>query len=120
VARTTTTYTFQLTVTDNGSPPMSGTDSVNVSARVTYINLIQSLYADRGTQSNGNRLGCVYCHRAGGQESNSPLDTYQGAYQWRSQTSSKLATGGSMRKYLLTGEPDMVINWISNGAPQTN
>jgi PKD repeat protein len=119
-ARTTATYTFTLTVTDNGSPPLSGQDSVNVSARVTYVNTIRTLYSDRGLQSNGKKLGCVGCHAPGLSRPQSPLTTYAEVYNWRTQARSLLISGGSMRQYLLTGEPQVIIDWIDAGAPQTN
>jgi PKD repeat protein len=118
--RTTATFTFQLTVTDNGVPPASGADSVNVSTRVTYVNTIQALFANRGKQTNGNQLGCVFCHAPGGQRSTSPLTTYTQVKAYLSQIKSLLSTGGSMRQYLLAGEPDLVIAWINNGAPELN
>jgi len=118
--RITATYTFTLAVTDNGSPAASAQDTVNVSTRVTYVNTIRSLYSDRGFQSNGTELGCVQCHAPGKSESGTPLTTYSEAFNWRSKTRSLVSTGGSMRKYLLTGEPDVVIKWIDAGAPETN
>jgi len=119
-ARATATYTFQLTVTDNGSPAASASDLVNVSTRVTYVNTVQALLADRGLQSNGRELGCVTCHAPGKSRSNSPLTTYTQVYGYRSTIKSLVQSGGSMRQYLLTGEPDIVINWINNGAPEKN
>ncbi len=119
-AASTATYTFTLTVTDNGSPPASSQDVVNVSARVTYVNTIQGLFANRGFQSNGKILGCVSCHAPGKSRSNSPLTTYSEVVNWSSQARSLLSSGGSMRQYLLTGEPDVVIKWIDAGLPEKN
>lgn len=119
-AMTTATFTFQLTVTDNGSPAASGSDSVNIATRVTYVNTIQGLYLNRGTQPNGKQWGCVQCHAPGGQRSQTPLTNYTQAYGYRSATRSVLASGGSMRKYLTSAEADVVIAWIDNGAPEKN
>jgi PKD repeat protein len=118
--RTTATYNFSLTVTDSGSPAASATDSVNVSTRVTYVNAIQALFANRGKQANGNELGCVNCHAPGKSRPQTPLTTYTEVFALRTSCRSVLSTGGSMRKYLLTGEPDIVVNWINNGAPERN
>jgi PKD repeat protein len=117
---TTATYTFRLTVTDNGSPPASAQDTVNVSTRVTYVNTVAFLYSDRGTQSNGNKLGCTGCHAPGKSRPQSPLTTYTEVYSWRSATLSRIGVGGSMRRYLASGEPQIIIDWFNNGAPQTN
>lgn len=119
-AATTATYTFGLTVTDNGSPPASAQDTISVSTRVTYLNTIRALYANRGLQSNGKQLGCVNCHAPGKARPQSPLTTYTEVYTWRSQSRSRLISGGSMRQYLLTGEPEIVVGWIDAGAPETN
>ena len=118
--RTTATYTFSLTVTDSGSPAAGAADSVNVSARVTYVNTIQALFANRGKQANGNDLGCVNCHAPGKSRPQTPLTTYTEVFALRTNCRSVLNTGGSMRKYLLTGEPDIVVSWINNGAPERN
>ncbi len=116
--KTTATYTFTLTVTDNGSPPLSAQDTVNVSIRVTYANTIQALLLDRGLQSNGTRLGCLACHNAG--NVSPPLTTYAQVVSSKSRIVSSLSAGGSMRPYLLIGEPQVVIDWINAGTPQTN
>ncbi len=115
---TTATYTFQLTVTDDGVPPSSGQDSVNVSTRVTYVNTTKALMDDRGKQPNGTELGCTGCHYPGGKSPS--LTTYIEVYNNRSKVKSKIAPGASMRKYLLTGEPEIITSWIDNGAPEQN
>ncbi|MEO5618856.1 MAG: PKD domain-containing protein, partial [Candidatus Eisenbacteria bacterium] len=46
-AATTATYTFRLTVTDNGSPQASATSDVSVSTRVTYANTAAGIFNSR-------------------------------------------------------------------------
>ena len=117
-AATTATYTLTLTVTDNGTPPMNAQDVVSVSTRVTYVNTTKALIDARGNQPSGTKLGCTGCHMAGGQSP--PLTTYTDVYSTRAKTKSKIAVGGTMRKYLLAGEPEIITAWIDNAAPQNN
>jgi PKD repeat protein len=117
---TTAAYTFMLTVTDSGSPQGSAQDSVTVTTRVTYVNTTKAMIDARPNQPNGTKLGCTQsgCHTTGGQTP--PLLTYTDVYNNRTKTRSKIQPGQSMRKYLLTGEPEIITSWIDNGAPQTN
>jgi PKD repeat protein len=117
-AAVTAAYTFTLTVTDNGTPALSSQDVVNVSTRVTYLNTTKALIDARTNQPNGTRLGCTQCHKAGSQTP--PLTTYTEVFNARALVKPKIAVGGSMRKYLLAGEPEIIILWIDNGAPETN
>jgi PKD repeat protein len=117
---TTATYTFTLTVTDNGSPQGSAQDAVTVTTRVTYLNTTKAMIDARPNQPNGSKLGCTQsgCHTTGGQ---SPaLLTYAQVFSNRSTTRSKIQTGQTMRQYLLTGEPAIITSWIDNGAPEKN
>jgi hypothetical protein len=118
--QTTATYTFTLTVTDNGNPQGSAQDSVTVTTRVTYLNTTKAMYDARPNQSNGTKLGCTQsgCHTTGGQSP--PLLTYANVFSARSLTRPKIQSGASMRKYLLTGEPAIITSWIDNGAPEKN
>jgi PKD repeat protein len=120
---TTAIYTFRLTVMDNGAPPLGAQDLVNVSTRVTYNNTIQAWFADRGTQPNGEKLGCAIagCHVPG--TDRVPLTNYQEVFAERTKNRNRLAPGGSMRKYMLLtprSEPDSTVKWLDNGAPQMN
>jgi hypothetical protein len=74
----------------------------------------------RPNQSNGTKLGCTQsgCHVPGAQTP--PLQTYADVYANGSRTRTKIQSGQSMRKYLLTGEPDIITSWIDNGAPEKN
>jgi len=117
---TTATYTFTLTVTDNGSPQGSAQDTVIVTTRVTYLNTTKAMIDARPNQPNGTKLGCTQsgCHTTGGQ---SPaLLTYAQNYSNRAKTRSKIQTGQTMRQYLLSGEPAVITAWIDNGAPEKN
>ena len=118
--KVTATYTFLLTVGDNGSPQRTAQASVSISTRVTYANTTKAMIDARPNQSNGTKLGCTQsgCHVAGG--SRAPLVTYTDVFNNRSQVRSKIQSGQSMRQYLLTGEPGIITSWIDNGAPQTN
>jgi PKD repeat protein len=124
-AVTTAIYTFRLSVTDNGAPPLSGQDLVNVATRVTYNNTILMWFADRDTQPNGKQLGCaiVGCHAPPKSVDRVPLTTYSEVFSSRDTLRVKLAPGGSMRKYMLLtprSEPDSVVRWIDNGLPEKN
>jgi PKD repeat protein len=117
---TTATYTFTLTVQDNGSPQLSAQDTVTVSTRVTYLNTTKAMIDARPNQPNGNKLGCTQsgCHTTGGQSP--PLLTYSNVFSNRSKVRSTIQTGGTMRQYLVTGEPGIITSWIDNGAPERN
>jgi PKD repeat protein len=117
-ARTTATYTFTLTVTDNGSPQRTSQDSVTITTRVTYVNTTKLLIDARPNQPNGTMLGCTGCHTTGGQSP--PLLTYTTVFNNRAKVRSKIQVGQTMRPYLLTGEPEIITSWIDNGAPETN
>ena len=117
---TTATYTFTLTVTDNGSPQLSAQDAVTVTTRVTYLNTTKAMIDARANQPSGTKLGCTQsgCHTTGGQSP--PLLTYTNVFNNRSLVRGKIQTGQSMRQYLLTGEPAIITSWIDNGAPEKN
>ena len=119
-AATTATYEFRLTVTDNGSPAKTATDNVVVSTRVTYSNLVGAWFLARGTQPNGELLGCTSagCHT--GTNSRSPLSTYTQVYSVRSSIRSRIQTNGSMAPYLAPGEAPIITAWIDAGAPEKN
>jgi PKD repeat protein len=117
---TTATYTFTLTVKDNGSPQLSAQDPVTVTTRVTYLNTTKAMIDARANQPSGAKLGCTQsgCHTTGGQ---SPaLLTYTSVFSNRSAVRSKIQTGQTMRQYLLTGEPAIITSWIDAGAPEKN
>jgi hypothetical protein len=76
---------------------------------------ILSLMRDR--TSGSTERGCMGCHNP----NTSPrvdLTTYQSVYDVRLTVRSRISAGGSMRQYLLTGEPEVIINWIDQGAPR--
>ncbi len=116
----TATYTFTLTVIDNGSPQGSAQDSVTVTTRVTYLNTTKAMITARPNQPNGTKLGCTQsgCHTTGGQSPT--LLTYAQVFANRAKVRSTTQTGGTMRQYLLSGEPAIITSWIDNGAPETN
>lgn len=117
---TTATYTFTLTVFDNGNPQGTAQDTVTVTTRVTYLNATKALIDGRPNQPNGSLVGCTQsgCHATGDQSP--PLETYADVYSKRSKVRSTIQTGGSMRQYLLSGEPAIITSWIDNGAPERN
>jgi len=116
--RTTATYGFRLTVTDNGSPALSRSDTVLVSTRVTYLNTVAALLQARGTRSNGQPLGCTSCHSGSG--GRTPLTTYAEVYSARTAVKSRISSGGSMLQYLQSGEAPVIISWIDAGTPEKN
>ena len=120
LARTTTSYRFRLTVTDNGSPARAASDTVVVATRVTYDNAVGAQLLSRGTQPGGQLLGCTAsgCHTSGG--GLSPLTTYAQVFSARTGVKSKISSSGSMLKFLLAGEAQVIISWIDAGAPQKN
>jgi PKD repeat protein len=105
---TTASYTFRLTVTDNGSPQLNGQDSVTVTTRVTYLNTTKSIFDSR----------CVSCHFTG--SSRVPLDNYSSIDSNSGTVRAKIQVGGTMRQYLTVGEANIITSWIDAGAPQTN
>jgi PKD repeat protein len=117
---TTATYTFTLTVFDSGNPQGSAQDSVTITTRVTYVNTTKAMIDARPNQPNGNKLGCTQsgCHTTGGQSP--PLLTYANVAANLVKVRSTIQTGGTMRKYLLTGEPAIITSWIDGGAPERN
>lgn len=119
-AATTASYKFRLTVTDNGSPAKTASDTVVVSTRVTYNNMVGALLLARGTQPSGMLLGCTSsgCHSGSG--GRSPLTTYPEVYSVRTNVKSKISPGGSMLGFLLAGEAPIIIAWIDAGAPEKN
>jgi len=119
-AGTTASYTFRLTVTDNGSPAKSATDDVVVSTRVTYANMVGALLLARGRQPNGELLGCTSsgCHT--GTNSRAPLSTYTDVYSVRSMIRSRIQPNGSMAMFLASGEAAVITAWIDAGAPEKN
>jgi hypothetical protein len=74
----------------------------------------------RPNQSNGTKLGCTQsgCHTTGGQSP--PLLTYTNVYNNRVKNRLKIQIGETMRKFLLTGEPEIITSWIDNGTPEKN
>lgn len=119
-AGTSGTYEFRLTVTDNGSPAGTATDNVVVSTRITYANIVGALFLARGTQSNGELLGCTSsgCHT--GSNSRAPLSTYSQVYSSRSSIRSRIQPGNSMAPYLAAGEAAIITAWIDAGAIEKN
>jgi len=112
VASSSDTYTFRLSATDNGTPPNTGSGTVSINTRVTWRNTTQQVFADH----------CVSCHH-----------TSSGIPAWQSYTEvsaylasikTRISPGGNMRGYLATpapaSPPNVLIDWIDNGAPQSN
>lgn len=117
-AMTTASWTFRLTVTDDGVPPVSTTDDIIVTSRVTWANTVAALMADRPGIST---TGCTSCHFAGNSTGRIPFDNYNDVSTWQTTIRARIASGtGNMRQYLLAGEPEAITAWINNGTPQTN
>ena len=75
---------------------------------------ILNLMRDR-TSGDEDR-GCMGCHNA----DTSPrvdLTTYSAVFAARASVRAKI-NGGSMTGYLLSGEHQVIINWIDAGAPR--
>jgi PKD repeat protein len=111
VGSSSDSYTFRLSATDNGTPPNTGSGNVTINTRVTWSNTTQAIFSAR----------CVSCHY-----------TSSGLPAWQSYTETsayfasiknRVSLGGNMRGYLLTSpvnQPNVLINWIDNGGPQSN
>jgi PKD repeat protein len=107
---TTATFTFSLTVKDNGSPQLSAQDSVTVTTRVTYVNTTAAIF----------NAQCVGCHFSGNGTGRKPLDSYSGITAAPPGTIRSKINGGSMAQYLTGGQAGIITSWIDNGFPNTN
>jgi hypothetical protein len=88
------------------NPPVSGP--------ITWGNTVHHLLADR---SEGTApTGCTSCHHTG--TGIPDWSSYATVYAYRLSIRSRLSPGGTMRQFLKTGEPEVVIGWIDAGAPQ--
>ena len=109
-----TTYTIRLTVTDNGSPPLSDPDDVSITTRWTYNNETASIF---NTRCDAPGLGST-CHGTSGTRVR--LNTYAAVTAVSAATlDGKIY--GTMRTYLgPVGGPWAIHKWIQHGRPQTN
>ena len=110
-ARDTVSFTFTLTVTDDGTPPLSGSDSKQVRVLGTWNNHIGSLFL--------NNCALSGCHSetnpgAGRQR----LGTWANVSANAALVKTKISVGGSMRGNFGVTVADRVINWIDLGFPQ--
>lgn len=107
-----TAYTFQLRVTDDGTPQLFDDDFVTVTTRWTYNNRIASVL---NTRCDAPGLGAT-CHGTSG--SRVRLNSFATATANTSLLDSKIY--GTMRGYLGVEGPWSIHKWISHGAPLTN
>jgi PKD repeat protein len=108
------TYTFRLSATDNGNPANTGSANVAVTTRVTWNNTARDIFAAH----------CTSCHYASNPSLIPSWQSYTETSAYLSSIRSKISVGGNMRGYLSTptpaSPPNVLIDWIDNGAPQSN
>ena len=86
-----------------------------LSGEVGWNNTIFGLMRDRTTLTA--TVGCMSCH-------NGSATTFVDYTEWQNVVSdsnniqARILSGGNMRRYLLTGEPEVILDWIANGAPK--
>ena len=113
VGSSSDTYSFRLSATDNGTPPNTGSGTVTVNTRVTWGNTTQAIFADR----------CTSCHYTSNPSGIPAWQSYTETSAYLASIRTRVSLGGNMRGYLLTSpvnQPIVLINWIDNGAPQSN
>lgn len=111
--QTTATYTLRLTVTDNGTPQLNGTDDVVLSIRVTYTNTTAAIFSSR---CDGPSITGATCHGVSGLRQR--LNSYSGVSANLAGIQTRLSPGGSMESYATASERAIILAWITNGAPQ--
>jgi hypothetical protein len=85
-----------------------------VTGPVTWDNTVRHLIADR---SEGTApTGCTSCHHAGTTIADWTL--YANVADDRDSVRATIAPGGRMRRFLKTGEAQVIMDWIDAGAPE--
>jgi hypothetical protein len=85
-----------------------------VTGPVTWTNTVSHMIADR---SEGTApTGCTSCHHEGTTIPDWTL--YSNVYAYRANIRAYVDVGGPMRRFLKTGEPEVIIAWIDAGAPE--
>lgn len=85
-----------------------------VTGPVTWTNTVRHMVADR---SEGTApTGCTSCHHAG--TTIPDWTQYANFYADRATVRAYIDVGGPMRRFLLPGEPEVIIAWIDAGAPE--
>ena len=85
-----------------------------VSGPVTWSNTVRHLLADRSEGTTPT--GCTSCHHTG--TTLPDWTQYSTVADNLPEIRAKIDVGGTMRQFLKTGEPEVIIAWIDAGAPQ--
>jgi hypothetical protein len=101
------TFVFRVTASDNGSPISSAQGTVTHTSRVTWTNTTSTIFANR----------CNSCHFNGNSQGIPSWQSYTTVFNSRALIRTRISPGGNMRGYLVGNEPDILIDWIDDGAP---